>query len=79
MQSVGGVKTKMSLDFSNIHEDMEKMTPGVRANESTCFFFSIFTYSNPLDYGSNQSVRECFRYPVCCSPRLLCYISNIYI
>jgi len=25
----GGVKTQMALDFSNIHEDMEKMTPGI--------------------------------------------------
>jgi len=25
----GGVKTQMALDHSNIHEDMEKMTPGV--------------------------------------------------
>jgi len=25
----GGVKTQLALDFSNIHEDMEKMTPGI--------------------------------------------------
>jgi len=25
----GGVKTQMALDFSNIHEDMEKMSPGI--------------------------------------------------
>ncbi len=35
MRFAGGVKTQMALDFSNIHEDMNKMTPGVRVRNSS--------------------------------------------
>ncbi len=37
MHFAGGVKTQLALDFSNIHEDMEKMTPGVRARNLILF------------------------------------------
>ncbi len=49
----GGVKTQMALDFSNIHADMEKMTPGVRAMKS--LLLSINT-GDSLDHGPNQGV-----------------------
>ncbi len=48
MHLVGGVKTQLALDFSIIHEDMNKMTPGVRARKLV--LFSINT-TNSSDYG----------------------------